>query len=67
MNHFDENLSTEKGQLIFVATSQEKIIGCCMVKILDETRVKLRQMAVHPDFQGLGIGKRIVRRVENWC
>ena len=38
-----------------------------MVKILDETRIKLRKMAVHPDFQGLGSGKRIVRRVENWC
>jgi len=50
LNLFDEDLSKEKGQLIFVAMYGDQVIACLMILPLNETHVKLRQMAVHEDF-----------------
>ena len=32
MNLFDEDLSSEKDQLIFVANFEDRVVGCCMLK-----------------------------------
>ena len=42
MNLFDEDLSQEKGQLIFAMSHEDTLIACLMLKQISETRVKLR-------------------------
>lgn len=67
MNLFDEDLSQEKGQIIFAMSHEDTLIACLMLKQISETRVKLRQMGVKESYQGQGIGTKLVQYAENWC
>jgi GNAT superfamily N-acetyltransferase len=40
------------------------LIGTAIITPLDDTSVQLRQMAVHEDYQGKGIGRQIVSEFE---
>lgn len=64
MNLYDEDLSQEKGQVIFTTAHGDDIIGVCMIKLLDGSSLKLRQMGVHPDYQGRGVGTQLVKTCE---
>ena len=46
----------------FVAVENGKLLGCAVLFPTDEegTTAQLLQMAIEPDFQGKGIGKRLV-------
>ena len=64
----DENLSTDAQNTIFVAEDQDKIMGCVMLyPIADEDKIKLRQMAVYDEFQGKGIGRKLVEAAEQYA
>ena len=67
MNLFDEDLSQEKGQIIFAMSDEDTLIACLMLKQISETRVKLRQMGVKESYQGQCIGTKLVEYAENWC
>lgn len=67
LNLFDEDLDEDKDQYIVVALENDKVIGCLMLKILDENTVKLRQMAVDDSCQQTGVGTMIIRYAENFC
>ena len=54
----------EKNDLFIGAFEGNKIIGCCILTKKDKDIVQLRQMAVHPSFQGKGIGAAIVKFAE---
>jgi GNAT superfamily N-acetyltransferase len=40
------------------------LIGTAIITPLDDTSVQMRQMAVHEDYQGKGIGRQIVSEFE---
>jgi GNAT superfamily N-acetyltransferase len=63
----DEDLGGDAADTIFAAVQQEKLIGCVMMHTIDEDYVKLRQMAVLPDAQGLGVGRMLVEAAGNWA
>ena len=42
----------------------EKLIGSAIITPLDDNTVQMRQMAVHEDYQGKGIGRLIVHEFE---
>jgi N-acetylglutamate synthase-like GNAT family acetyltransferase len=65
MNLMDEDLSHDADDKIFTAFSDQKMIGCVMLKPLSEKEIKLRAMAVDEAFQGRGIGKRLVEYAED--
>src|SRR5690606_38806891 len=64
LNLFQENLSAEQDQLIFIAEEQSLVLGCLLLQPLGQGVFKLRQMAVHPEWQGKGIGKQLMQTAE---
>lgn len=64
----NEDLSADAQNTIFTAQYGETIIGCVMLyPIADEEKIKLRQMAVHNDWQGKGIGRLLVDAAEAYA
>jgi|688.fasta_scaffold35592_9 predicted GNAT family N-acyltransferase len=67
LNLFEENLQDESDQITFIAMSDEQIIGCLVLKQINETDVKFRQMAVMNKYHQLGIGSQLMHNAENFC
>ncbi|HTN46539.1 MAG TPA: GNAT family N-acetyltransferase [Flavipsychrobacter sp.] len=65
MNLFEEDLSRDVDDVILTAYEKDHLIGCVMLKPLNEKEVKLRAMAVDEEFQGRGIGRRLVEHAED--
>lgn len=42
----------------------DRLCACLVLTPLDTEIIKMRQVAVHPDFQGKGIGEKLVRESE---
>ncbi len=64
----NEDLSADALNAIFIAQQGDKVIGCVMLyPIADEEKIKLRQMAVHEEWQGKGIGKKLVDAAEHYA
>lgn len=51
-----EELDREKEDILIGAFEEEKMLACCMLTKHDDRCVRLRQMAVHNNLQGKGIG-----------
>lgn len=60
LNLLDEDLLIEEEEIIFVYAKDEKVSGCVMLRNVDAYSYKLRQMAVAPEVQGEGIGKKLL-------
>ncbi len=52
-----------QGGKIFFAQHDAAIIGTCALIKVSETTYELAKMGVSPQYQGLGAGKKLVRRV----
>src|ERR687890_763548 len=64
--HFtEEELETEKDNLLMAAYEDDHLLGCCMLVEADPQTVRLRQMAVINDLQGKGIGRALMQFAEN--
>jgi ribosomal protein S18 acetylase RimI-like enzyme len=61
------DLEKDADNILFGAFLENEIVGCCQFKILDESRVQLRQMAVDPAIQGQSIGRKLVAYAENYA
>ena len=60
-----EELEKEKDEILIGAFEEEKMLGCCMLIIIDTSTVRLRQMAVLNNLQGKGIGRALMQFAEN--
>lgn len=60
-----EELEKEKDEILIAAFEEEKMLGCCMLIIVDPSTVRLRQMAVMNNLQGKGIGRALMQFAEN--
>jgi N-acetylglutamate synthase-like GNAT family acetyltransferase len=60
-----EELEKEKDEILIGAFEEEKMLGCCMLIMVDSSTVRLRQMAVLNNLQGKGIGKALMQFAEN--
>ena len=65
LNLTQEELEKEKDQILIGAFEDEKMLGCCMLIRLDDSQVRLRQMAVLNNLQGKGIGRALIQFAEN--
>ena len=45
----------------------ERLVAVLLLRPLDEQTVKMRQVAVHPEFQNLGMGSRLVAFAEGFA
>ncbi len=59
-----EDLSNEVQQIVLVAAEEGVVVGCLLLRHDGPLAFKLRQMAVHPDHQGKGLGRDLVRAAE---
>ena len=46
---------------------RERLVAVLLLRPLDEETVKMRQVAVHPEFQNLGMGSRLVAFAESFA
>ncbi len=53
--------------LVYLAPGINEVVGVLVLSPLDRHRVKMRQVAVHPDFQGQGIGQYLVLFSEKYA
>jgi N-acetylglutamate synthase-like GNAT family acetyltransferase len=60
-----EELEKEKNDIHIAAFDEDDILGCCVLTPVDESTLRLRQMAVNGDMQMKGIGASIVSFAEN--
>ncbi len=61
----DEELASEKNEILVAAFEEEKMLGCCMLVKETEKHCRLRQMAVLNNLQGKGIGRALMIFAEN--
>ncbi|MEI8052363.1 MAG: GNAT family N-acetyltransferase [Bacteroidota bacterium] len=65
LNFSDQELESEKNEILIAAFDEEDIVGCCVLSFQDQETLRLRQMAVHDSVQGKGIGASIMSFAEN--
>jgi predicted GNAT family N-acyltransferase len=63
----NEDLSKDHTDTIMVAKRGGEVIACLMLQEVNKQHVKLRQMAVSEEWQGHGIGKKLVIGAEKLC
>ena len=60
----DDELAKEKEDILIGAFDEDTILACCLLTKIDNTTVKLRQMAVQNNLQGKGIGASMMSFAE---
>jgi len=60
----DEDLSQERNQLHFGLFDGGRLVACVIAVVLSPTWAKIRQMAVRPEHQGKGCGRRVMESME---
>lgn len=61
----NEDLSDDAKDIIVTALHNNKVIGCLMLHPKDGTIIKFRQMAVYNEWQGRGIGAKLMNAAEH--
>lgn len=66
--HFtSEELEQEKDQFHFVCYENGDLAGCLVLVPQPNQVIKMRQVAVDPAFQGLGLGRSLVKFAEEFA
>jgi ribosomal protein S18 acetylase RimI-like enzyme len=65
LSFLKNELDKEKNDILIGVFDEDKILGCCLLTIVDKTSVRLRQMAVQNNLQGKGIGASMMNYAEN--
>ena len=59
-----EELAREKEDILIGIFDEDDILACCLLTKVDNTTLKLRQMAVQNNLQGKGIGASLMNFAE---
>ncbi len=60
----EDELAKEKNDILIGVFDEEKILACCLLTTINNSTVKLRQMAVQNNLQRKGIGASIIHFAE---
>jgi predicted GNAT family N-acyltransferase len=60
-----EELDAEKDEILLAAFEQERLVACCLLTPSGAGTIRLRQMAVHEQVQGKGIGRNLIHFAES--
>ncbi len=60
-----DELMAEKDDILIACMNDENMMGCCVLARVELHIVRLRQMAVHDNLHGRGIGASIMNFAEN--
>jgi putative acetyltransferase len=58
-----ERTILDPGGRILFATAGEKCVGCCALMRMSEKEFEVAKMAVDPEYQGAGVGRKLLRAV----
>jgi predicted GNAT family N-acyltransferase len=61
----EADLAKEKDDILIGVLEEDKMLACCVLTKEDASTVRLRQMAVHKNLQGKGIGATLMNFAEN--
>lgn len=64
---YNDDLEAEKEQVIFVFEENGIVQGCVLLQHYDAITFKLRQMAVDPVIQKMGIGAQLIAAAEHFA
>ena len=59
-----DELEKEKNDILIAAFDDDDMLGCCMLVPIDDSTLRVRQMAVNNNLQGKGIGASIMAFAE---
>lgn len=62
-----QELLAESNQFHFGYFKNEELVGCFVFVDKGNYELKMRQVAVDKDFQGLGVGSKMVAESEKWA
>ena len=62
-----EELAAEKDSFHLACRRDGRLVACLILKPVTAEQVRMRQFAVHPDFQGLGIGRDLFDHAESFA
>jgi predicted GNAT family N-acyltransferase len=60
MEYDTKDIEKEYDQIHIGCYGSGKLIGCLSLQHTGKEEVKMRQVAIHPDYQRLGIGRKLV-------
>lgn len=60
-----EQLAAESSDLHCTLWDDAELVGCLVLTPLNEREIKMRQVAIHPDRQGQGLGRELVEFCED--
>ncbi len=63
----EEETQKDSGDILFACMDHERVIGCCILTPLGSETGKLRQMAVSTQYQGQGIGRKVLHFAEQYA
>jgi len=67
LKYTQAQLDAEKDEFHFAAFDGELLIGCLLLKAIDGSEIKMRQVAVDEAYQNKGVGKLLVWACENFA
>ena len=67
MSLFEEDLSQDKHDIHIGAFDDNVLVGVILLSPIDESIIKMRQVAVDDEFQGRGIGSAMVKCCEEYA
>ncbi len=67
LSYAQGDLDVEKDDIHFVALKNNQVVGCLILRPLSTSLFKMRQVAVHSDYQKLGIGQALVAACEEYA
>ncbi len=67
LNLMEENLEKEQSDVHFGAFENNKLKGVLVLTPLNNSTLKMRQVAIDFDFQGKGVGQELVRFSEKFA
>ncbi|MFO7611376.1 MAG: GNAT family N-acetyltransferase [Clostridia bacterium] len=67
LNLFEEDLSGERYDFHLGAFAEKGLAGVLVLSIKDSKTLKMRQVAVDAELQGMGIGKGLVKYAESFA
>lgn len=66
LQYSEHDLLTESDSFHLVCRQGETMVACLIIKPLNTGIAQMRQFAVHPDYQGKGIGMQLLRFAESF-
>lgn len=64
LHYTEEYLENEKDTTLIACFKKERLVGCCLLRVISEEVIQLQQMAVATGLQGKGIGKKLIEFAE---